>query len=179
MIDGADSLRTPFGDLPRGVARLTLPRHIRYGAAVYGSLLAASVISATSEAGADARTMTGSVFVSMLIFWLAHAWSEVVGEHIAAGPSFHPRVIPAIARREWPLVEAAALPTLLLALAWAGVWSRETGVMLALVIAILQIAGWGFVAGLRSGGTVLTAAVLAAGQGVLGLALLALEGWVL
>jgi hypothetical protein len=150
-------------------------RDIRYGAAVYGSFLAASVVGVTFDAGDDARTMTATLFASMLIFWLAHAWSEVVGQHISAGKGFHPRVIPAIARREWPLVEAAALPTVLLALAWAGVWSRDTGAVLALVSAVLQITGWGFVAGLRSGGTRLNAAVLGGGQGMLGVALLAVE----
>ena len=47
-------------------------RDIRYGAAVYGSFLVASVVGAAFEAGADARTLTGSAFVSMLVFWLAH-----------------------------------------------------------------------------------------------------------
>jgi hypothetical protein len=107
----------------------------------------ASVVGAAFQAGADARTLTGTAFVSMLIFWLAHVWSEVVGHHVAAGSRFHPRVIGVIACREWPLVEAAVVPTVLLALAWAGVWSRETGAALALGSAILQISGWGFVAG--------------------------------
>jgi hypothetical protein len=117
---------------------------LRNGAAVYGSFLVASVVGATFEAGADARTLTGgSTFVSMLVFWLAHVWSEVVGEHVSAGTRFHSRVIPVIARREWPLVQAAAVPTALLALAWAGVWSRETGAALALGSAILQIPAGG------------------------------------
>lgn len=150
-------------------------RDIRYGAAVYGSFLVAAVVGAAFEAGADARTLTGSAFVSMLIFWLAHVWSEVVGHHVAEGSRFHPRVIPVIARREWPLVEAAVVPTVLLALAWAGVWSREAGATLALGSAILQITGWGFIAGLRSGGSPLSAVALGAGQGLLGVALLALE----
>jgi hypothetical protein len=60
-------------------------RDMRYGAAVYGSFLVASVVGATFEAGADARTLTGSAFASMLVFWLAHVWSEVVGEHVSAG----------------------------------------------------------------------------------------------
>jgi len=63
-------------------------------------------------------------------------------EHVSAGSRFHARVIPVIARREWPLVEAAAVPTGLLALAWASVRSRETGAMLAPGSAILQITGW-------------------------------------
>ncbi len=79
-----------------------------------------------------------------------------------------------IARREWPLVQAAAVPTLL-ALAWAGVWSRETGAALALGSAILQITGWGVVAGFRSGASPLSAVILGVGQGMLGVALLVLE----
>ncbi len=65
-------------------------RDIRYGAAVYGSFLVASVVGAAFEAGADARTLTGSAFVSMLVFWLAHVWSEVVGEHVSAETRFPP-----------------------------------------------------------------------------------------
>ena len=162
------------GDFTDDLAPVTT-KDIRYGAAVYGSFLVASVVGAAYEAGADARTLTGSAFVSMLIFWLAHVWSEVVGHHVAEGSRFHPSAIRVIARREWPLVEAAAVPTVLLALAWAGVWSRETGAALALGSAILQIGGWGFVAGLRSGGSPLSAFTLGAGQATLGVALLALE----
>jgi hypothetical protein len=150
-------------------------RDIRYGAAVYGSFLVASVVGATFEAGADARTLTGSGFVSMLVFWLAHVWSEVVGEHVSAGTRFHARVIPVIARREWPLVEAAAVPTALLALAWAGVWSRQAGAALALGSAILQITGGGVVGGFRSGASPLNAVILGVGQGILGVLLLVLE----
>jgi hypothetical protein len=40
------------------------------------------------------------------------------------------------------VVKAAVVPTLLLALAWAGVWSRETGAELALAPAVIQITGW-------------------------------------
>ena len=148
---------------------------MRYGAAVYGSFLVASVVSVSYEAGEDARTMTGTLFASMLVFWLAHAWSEVVGEHVAAGPSFRARRILVVARREWPLVQAAVVPSVLLALAWAGVWPREIGAVLALLSAVLQITGWGFVAGLRSGGTVLSAGLLGVVQGILGVALLVLE----
>jgi hypothetical protein len=148
---------------------------VRFGAAVYGSFLAASVVGASYEAGEDARTMTATLFTSMVVFWLAHAWSEVVGQHVTRGSGFQPRRIVGIARREWPLVEAAVVPTLLLALAWAGVWSRQTGVTLALVSAVVQIAAFGSVAGLRSGGTVLSAALLGAAQGTLGVSLLALE----
>jgi hypothetical protein len=154
---------------------ITHPREVHYGAAVYGSFLVAAVVGAAFDAGASATEMMASALGSMLVFWLAHAWSEVIGERIAAGGEFRPREVFVIARGEWPLVQAAVVPTVLLALASAGVWSRETGAVLALVAAILQITGWGFIAGLRSGGSWRSAGVAGVGQGMLGVVLLLLE----
>ncbi|WP_127127801.1 hypothetical protein [Georgenia sp. SYP-B2076] len=148
---------------------------IRFGAAVYGSFLVASVVGLSFEVGRDARAMTLTAFGSMLVFWLAHWWSEVVGARISAGQMFRRRDALTIARREWPLVEAAVVPTLLLALAWVGAWSRETGAALAMAAAIAQIVGWGFVAGRRAGATWLRAGLFAAVEGALGVVLLLLE----
>ena len=158
------------GDLPP-----VLDRDVRFGAAVYGSFLAASVVGVAYESGAGARAMTAALVGSMLVFWAAHVWSDVVGERIALGEAFGPRDALVIARREWPLVEAAALPAMLLALAWAGAWSRGTGARLALTVALVQVVAWGFAAGRRAGGSPLTAIVLAAGEGMLAVLLLAAE----
>jgi hypothetical protein len=103
----------------------------------------------------------------MLVFWLAHWWPEVLGDQISAGEAFRHRDVLVLARREWPLVEAAVVPTLLLALAWAGVWSRETGAGLALAAAVLQIMGWALVAGRRAGWSWLRAGFFAAVDGAL------------
>ena len=149
--------------------------HVRFGAAVYGSFLVASVVGVASEAGQDARFLTTTAFGSALVYWLAHWWSEVVGEQISRGEAFRHRDALVVARREWPLVEAAVVPTLLLALAWAGVLSRETGVELALAAALLQIVGWALVAGRRAGWTWLRAGLFAAVDGALGIVLLLLE----
>jgi hypothetical protein len=149
--------------------------NIRFGAAVYGSFLVASVVGVAFEAGQDARFMTMSALGSALVFWLAHWWSEVIGEQIAAGEAFRHRDVLALARREWPLVEAAVVPALLVALAWAGMWSLETGAELALAAAVLQITGWALVAGRRAGWTWLRAGVFAGVEGALGVVLLLLE----
>jgi hypothetical protein len=151
------------------------PANIRFGAAVYGSFLVASVVGVAFEAGQDARFMAAAAFGSALVFWLAHWWAEAIGEQIAAGEAFRHRDVLVVARREWPLVEAAVVPTLLLALAWAGVWSRDTGAELALAAAVLQIIGWALVAGRRAGWTWLRTGIFAAGQGTLGVVLLLLE----
>ena len=69
---------------PSRGASLVAPRrdNIRFGAAVYGSFLVASVVGVAFEAGQDARFMTTTAFGSALVFWLAHWWSEVIGEQI-------------------------------------------------------------------------------------------------
>ena len=149
--------------------------NVHFGAALYGSFLVASVVGVAFESGQGARAMTATAFGSMLVFWLAHWWSEVVGGQISAGEAFRHRHVLLLARREWPLVEAAVLPTLLLALAWAGVWSRETGAELALAAAVLQITGWALVAGRRAGWTWLRAGLFAAVDAGLGIVLLLLE----
>ena len=177
LLDRTSSEPASYSPAPRASADLppVLDRDVRFGAAVYGSFLAASVIGVAYESGTGARTMTASLLGSMLVFWAAHVWSEVVGERIGLGEAFTPRDALLIARREWPLVEAAALPSILLALAWAGAWSRETGVGLALAAALVQVVSWGFAAGRRAGGSRLTAAVLAVGEGMLAVLLLAAE----
>jgi hypothetical protein len=142
---------------------------------VCGSFLAASLIGVSYEAGEHSGPMAATLLASMVIFWLAHVWSDVVGHHVAAGSNFRPKNIARIARREWPLVEASIVPTVLLTLAAAGVWSRETGALLAFAAADVQITGWGSAAGVRSGATPLHAGLFGAVQGTLGIALLALE----
>ena len=170
----AESATSSPAPLLHDLAQL-LDRDVRFGAAVYGSFLVASVIGVGYEAGASARTISASLFGSMLVFWVAHVWSDVIGERIRLGKAFKPRHALFIARREWPLVEAGVLPSLLLALAWAGAWSRDTGVRLALAAALAQIVAWGFAAGRRAGGSAAAALALALGEGVLAVLLLAAE----
>jgi hypothetical protein len=152
-----------------------LDRDVRFGAAVYGSFLAATVIGVAYESGAGARTITASLLGSMLVYWAAHVWSDAVGKRIRFGQAFRPRDVLFLARREWPLVEAAVLPSILLALAGAGAWSRDTGARLALAAALVQVVAWGFAAGRRAGGSRLTATMLAVGEGLLAVLLLAAE----
>jgi hypothetical protein len=115
LLERTSSEPASYSPAPRASADLppVLDRDVRFGAAVYGSFLAASVIGFAYESGAGARTMTASLLGSMLVYWAAHVWSDAVGERIRLGVGFGPRDVLVIARREWPLVEAAALPSIL------------------------------------------------------------------
>ena len=76
--------------------RRTARGRYQYGPAVYGSVLATSLIGSMFEEQASARIMTLTLVSSILIFWIAHAWSEVVGERLANGPVFDRSAI-------WPM----------------------------------------------------------------------------
>jgi hypothetical protein len=153
----------------------TRERAAGYSAGVYGSILAAALVGAMFEDSAAPRSMTLSLVASIVIFWLAHAWSEVIGERVAVGRLFDPARIRALAAHEWPLVESGMLPALALALAWVGLYSRDIGVTLALVVCILHLVGWGVLAGHRTQPSWPAALVVGAIDGALGLGIVAIE----
>jgi hypothetical protein len=124
-------------------------REFDYAAAVYGSVLVTALVGATFEAHLESRTMTLTLLTTTVVFWLAHVWSEVMGVRLA-GTVPHWSDVRRVAVSEWPVVESGFVPGALLALAWAGVYSRDTGAELALIAALLQLAVWGFAAGWRT-----------------------------
>jgi hypothetical protein len=126
------------------------------------------------EDHADPRTMTLSLVGSMVVFWLAHAWSEIVAAR-ADGQRIALAGILEIAASEWPLVEAAILPALLLVFAWVGLYSRDASVELALGAAVVQLVGWGALAGHRSSTNWSAALLIGIVDGLLGLAIVELE----
>jgi hypothetical protein len=157
------------------MARRRRPPGYQYGPAVYGSVLATSLLGSMFEEQASARVMTLTLVSSILIFWIAHAWSEIVGARLADDPELGWSSIIEIALSEWPLVESGLLPSALLALAWAGLYSRQTGAVLALAASVLQLVGWGVLAGFRTRRRWWTAWLIGAFDGLLGLTIVAIE----
>jgi hypothetical protein len=151
-----------------------LRREFDYAAAVYGSVLVAALVGAAFEAHLDARTMTLTLLTTTLVFWLAHVWSEVMGARLA-GTVPHWSDVRRVAVSEWPVVEAGFVPDAVLALAWAGLYSRDTGAELAMIAAVLQLAAWGFAAGWRTQHCLAPAIVTGAVDCAFGLAIVGLE----
>jgi uncharacterized membrane protein len=145
------------------------------GSAVYGSILVAALVGAMFEESADARSMTLSLLGSIVILWIAHVWSAVIGERVAEGRMFQSAEIRSIAVREWPLVEAGLVPGVLLAIAWIGWCSRDAGAVLALVAAVVQLVAWGMFAGHRTESSWRKALLVGLVDGVLGIVIVALE----
>ncbi len=149
-----------------------------FAAAVYGSILAAGVVASLDVGAVDAVAMTETLGGTMVVFWLAHVWSEAIGDRMDDPRPYTWARLRAVAAWHWPMLQAAAGPLVALALADLGVWSRSTGVTVALAISIVQLVGWGIAVGLRTFDRWPAALLSGAIDGLLGVALIVLKSLV-
>jgi hypothetical protein len=150
-----------------------------YTGAVYGSLLAGSVVAG---AGAGSHPLAPpelgiAVLATGVVFWLAHVYAHLMGT--TDQPDLPMARVRAVARREWPIVQAAFPPT---ALAFAGAllgWTANLTSWLALAVAVAGGVFWAVVATARAGAS-RSVIVLSAGVNlVLGLAIVGVKSLVL
>jgi hypothetical protein len=153
---------------PVRAARHKDPR--RLALAIYGLIVSASAMAAS--AGLDAAfPVAGATFVTVLVYWLAERYAEVVGLRIRGRLHSVRQVL----REGWPLVEASYAPlAVLLASVLLGA-SVGLAVDLALLVTTCLLVGLGWSAG-RASGLTGTRLLLAAGfNGLLGMILVGLK----
>ena len=101
---------------------------------VIGALLAAE--SGTHENYTDTII---SALLAAAIYWLAHAYANALGWRVATRQRLTAGVLSRELIRDWAIVRGAAIPMLVLALAWATGAALETGVNAALGVAIVTL----------------------------------------
>jgi TM2 domain-containing membrane protein YozV len=121
------------------------PSGVVYGVIVTGALLAAE--SGRHETYADT---VGSAAIAIALYWLAHAYATVLGrrllglEQLTAGSLWRALV------HDWALVRGAAIPVLVLLVAWVTGAAQATAVTAALWSAVASVIGFELLAGARS-----------------------------
>jgi hypothetical protein len=132
---------TSADDAPPPAARRSAAR--RRSAGIYGTIVASAVLAA---GGAHLRTLqlAVTVVVTLLVYWAAEGYAELLGEHAHAGrlPSWsHVRASLAAI---WPMVSASYAPLLALLVARVLGADTKTAATVALVVAIalLLVQGW-------------------------------------
>ena len=150
-----------------------------YAAAVYGSIVAAALLSAFRDVHEPAVETAYSLLTTVAVFWLAHVWSQITGQRIYDGTRFTPGRAWLIARTAWPLVASGAAPAVVLLIAAALGVSDRAASTCALALCWLQLAGWGFAVGRRAYGRWGYALLSGLANFLLGVAVVGLEALVL
>jgi len=155
---------------PERAARRTDPR--RLSLAIYGLIVSASAMAASAEVDSVVN-VAGATFVTVLVYWLAERYAEVVGLRIQA--RLHS--VRQILREGWPLVEASYAPLVVLIVSALLGASVGLAVDLALLATTCLLVGLGWGAGRASGLTGMRLLLAAGFSGLLGMILGALKLW--
>jgi hypothetical protein len=140
--------------------------------AIYGTIISASVLAAAYED--TTLEIAAGMFITLLVYWLAERWSELIGGHLRGEPlswSYTREVFAS----GWPMVQASYGPLIVLLVSdWVGA-SAEVAVDLALAWTIVTLFVLGFFVGRRAhlgfGGQALSAFFV----GALGMLLIGLK----
>lgn len=142
--------------------------------AMYGTILVAGQLAVESVIDYSAAAVVGSLLASVVVFWLAHAYTDTLGSVISAGPgktvSFRTGL-----RKEWPIVESAIAPAAALLICTGLGANPSTAIVVAVVTADVELVGWAFLAARRAGLTGVHRVVASVVGALLGLALVALK----
>ena len=162
-------------------ARPRVWRHLSTASAIYGLLVYASLIAATSLHVDDDDTVgTVLVFsgVTMLVFWIAHLFASTLafhGDERATAATFWVSFQRGVAE-SIGVLEAAVIPTIPLVLGVLGVLSPRTSVFLALILATLILGLLGFLAFSLRHGRWWVRILGAIGTALIGVIVIVLEG---
>ena len=114
-----------------------------YTGAVYGSLLAASVVATAGAVGDFPRlNLALMLIVTGLVFWAVHVYARLAGERRLAGGTWSWREVRAVSVHEWSIVEAAFLPTAAVAISPLLGLDLAGTAWFALAVAVAQQVGW-------------------------------------
>ncbi len=142
-----------------------------YGVITVGALMAAEI--GRHESYVD---KVASALVATLLYWLAHAYADLLGRRLATGERLTAGTLARALAHDWAIVRGAALPLLALVIAWIAGASQEGGVTAALRTAVVTVVAFELIAGVRAKSTAGELVLKAAVGVTMGLAILALKG---
>ena len=115
----------------------------RRAAGIYGAIITAAILD-TAGGHVSTTALVISVVVTLLVYWIAEEYAEVLGEHTTGGrlPSW--ATIQGALISTWPMVTASYLPLLAVVVARVAGASELTAanVGLAVAIVLLTVHGW-------------------------------------
>jgi hypothetical protein len=132
------------GGVQLGPAAKNLGR--RRAAGIYGAIITAAIFD-TVGGRLSTAALVISVVVTLVVYWLAEEYAEVLGEQAAGGRLPSRAYIRESLAATWPMVSASYAPLLALVLARLAGASALTAANIGLVAAIVLLIIYGWLAG--------------------------------
>ncbi|MBV2355543.1 hypothetical protein KUM39_14390 [Streptomyces sp. J2-1] len=161
------------GATPRERTGRTPADHLAdYTGAVYGSMLAASVVIGAGSLGEFPRLhLVILLLLTGVVFWVAHVHAQLFGARLAERTPDRATVL-RVAREEWPIVKAAVPPAVAVAVSPLLGLDLDGALWLSVAVAVAGQVGWSAYGAWRAGASWRLVAVSASVNLVLGLAII-------
>jgi hypothetical protein len=146
----------------------------RRAASIYGTIVTAAVLAAGGgrlTSGALAVT----VLVTLVVYWLAEEYAELLGEHTHAGRLPSATQVRSSLAAAWPMVTASFLPLVCLVLARLFGASPSGAAWVALVVTVVLLVIHGYAGGRAAGLAGWRLLVVTSTAGALGIAMVVLK----
>jgi hypothetical protein len=115
----------------------------RCAVGIYGTIITAGVLASAGD-GLSTLDLALSVLITLMVYWVAEEYAEILGEHLAGGRQLDWRYALAAT---WPMLGASFLPLLLLVLARLAGAGRSAAANVALVAAVCELMVYAWAAG--------------------------------
>jgi len=142
---------------------------------IYGVLAIGAVLAAESGSHEDYIDTAGSAVIAILLYWLAHAYADVLGHRLTAHARLSIAVLGRALRDEAAILMGSVLPLLALLICWAFEVALATGVEAALWTTVGSLIAFELLAGIRARATPRELAFEAGIGATMGLAIIALK----
>ncbi len=142
---------------------------------VYGTILAATLLSAESAVRLTYPRTMGAVLVALGAYWLSLSYARFTGERLEHGEHFDFPAFGRSARHELTVLLGAGVPVVALLVSWIAGASLNTGVSIAVWASVAAIIAIEIVIGVRSGLTGRELVVQSALGALLGLLIVAIR----
>jgi hypothetical protein len=118
----------------------------RYAVGIYGTIVTAGVLASAGDE-VSSLDLTIAVLITLMVYWLAEQYAEILGEHLAGGRLPTWRYALAALAATWPMVGASFLPLLLVVLCWLLGAAPSAAANVGLVAAVGELMFYALAAG--------------------------------
>ena len=126
------------------VRRFLFDRGDNLAGGIYGTILVTSIIAAADFHENIWRSLA-LVLVTGFVFWLAHLYAHALAASLEEHQTMSFEVVRRVAVHEWPLLQAAFLPSLMLLLGAVGLVGTVTAYRLAVGVGVVTLVWWALV----------------------------------